>query len=270
MIFNKTQLKEMLDYQFNLNTNTNGIFWINGITKDNRNINWQRTIYMEVSELIDSYPWKHWKYLNSNVDNINVKIELIDIWHFLMSALIELGFKEYEIQAQEVDKSFKLFLLSDEEILSIWKSKILNEITEFLFETYNSIFIKNKKEVKSFTNNEEAISTYENLLLNSILSIKSEDYASKKSLLISSYIEFIQIIIANKIENIFLLYKGKLILNKFRQNNGYKDNTYKKIWFYNNKEVEDNVVMFDLIFNKKIDYISLEENLKEIYSKKNA
>ena len=41
------------------------------------------------------------------------------------------------------------------------------------------------------------------------------------------------------LETLYRLYVGKNILNQFRQDNGYKDDTYIKVW---NGE-EDNVVM---------------------------
>ena len=37
---------------------------------------------MEVAELIESTPWKHWKNINSDPDMNNIHVELVDIWHF--------------------------------------------------------------------------------------------------------------------------------------------------------------------------------------------
>ena len=47
----------------------------------------------------------------------------------------------------------------------------------------------------------------------------------------------------NAAYDLFKLYMGKNVLNTFRQNHGYKEGTYKKIW---NGE-EDNVVMQRLL-----------------------
>jgi hypothetical protein len=46
---------------------------------------------------------------------------------------------------------------------------------------------------------------------------------------------------------LYKLYNGKLVLNKFRQDNGYKEGTYCKIW----KGKEDNVHMLEIIRTNK-------------------
>ena len=40
-------------------------------------------IHQEVAELIDTYPWKWWKHMKEDIENR--KVELVDIWHFIMS-----------------------------------------------------------------------------------------------------------------------------------------------------------------------------------------
>ena len=57
------QIEQMFALQKQLNDETNGVIWIEGITKENRKISWYRGIYMEVAEAIDSFNWKHWKIL---------------------------------------------------------------------------------------------------------------------------------------------------------------------------------------------------------------
>jgi hypothetical protein len=39
---------------------------------------------MEAAEAIDSFNWKHWKNIESEPDLDNAKVELVDIWHFIM------------------------------------------------------------------------------------------------------------------------------------------------------------------------------------------
>jgi len=79
----------MFTLQDKLNTNTNGENWKSGITNRGKEINWNRCIYMEAAEAIDSFPaWKHWKNINAKPDWNNLKIELVDIWHFIMSEMI--------------------------------------------------------------------------------------------------------------------------------------------------------------------------------------
>jgi len=81
-------IREMLELQDKLNILTNGDDWRNGVTKEGRKIDWIRCIYMEAAELIDSFNWKHWKNINEKDDIDNAKVELVDIWHFIMSQLI--------------------------------------------------------------------------------------------------------------------------------------------------------------------------------------
>lgn len=81
-------IEEMFAMQKKFNDETNGECWVEGITKEGRTINWKRCIYMESAELIDSGNWKHWKSLNQPIDYDNIKVEFIDLWHFVMSELM--------------------------------------------------------------------------------------------------------------------------------------------------------------------------------------
>lgn len=91
----KEKFKEMIDLQNRLNINTNGENWVNGVTKEGRDINWYRCIYMEAAEAIDSLNWKHWKDLNAPEDIENLKIEIVDIWHFILSqSIVNFGVEE--------------------------------------------------------------------------------------------------------------------------------------------------------------------------------
>lgn len=79
----------MLQLQAQLNDATNGEKWTKGITKNGKTINWKRCIYMECAEMIDSFSWKHWKNINQEPDWDNLQIEVVDVWHFIMSLAIE-------------------------------------------------------------------------------------------------------------------------------------------------------------------------------------
>lgn len=48
---------------------------------------WYRAIWVECAELMDHYGWKWWK--KQHTDRDQVVLELIDIWHFGLSCLIE-------------------------------------------------------------------------------------------------------------------------------------------------------------------------------------
>ena len=49
-------------------------------------LNWSRAIWLECAEALDSLDWKWWKHKEPDMDNL--KVELVDIWHFIMSYLI--------------------------------------------------------------------------------------------------------------------------------------------------------------------------------------
>ena len=59
------------------------------------------------------------------------------------------------------------------------------------------------------------------------------------------------------------LYIGKNCLNQFRQDNGYKEGTYKKVW----NGSEDNVVMVELL--KTIEDVSFDELYEQLKLKYN-
>jgi uncharacterized protein with FMN-binding domain len=64
-------------------------------------------------------------------------------------------------------------------------------------------------------------------------------------------------------EDVYRLYIGKNCLNQFRQDNGYKDGSYTKIW----DGKEDNVYMQEAIKeNPNIGFELLYEKLDEKYN----
>ena len=89
------QIEQMFLLQMQLNDETNGQVWIKGHTKENRQISWYRGIYMEVAEAIDSFNWKHWKNIDDEPDWDNIRVELVDIWHFIMSESIRINDQSY-------------------------------------------------------------------------------------------------------------------------------------------------------------------------------
>ncbi len=72
-------------------------------------------------------------------------------------------------------------------------------------------------------------------------------------------------------EDLYKAYMTKNLLNNFRQANGYKDGSYKKLWVHNNEEVEDNVVAFELAKSLSVDEdfsASMHSALKYKYKNK--
>ena len=88
------KILQMLKLQQQLNDATNGEGWEKGTTKNGKLIDWKRCTYLECAELIESYPWKHWKNIAAEPDYDNIKIEAVDIWHFIMSQ----GLEDYKMK----------------------------------------------------------------------------------------------------------------------------------------------------------------------------
>lgn len=59
---------------------------------------WYRALWIECGELIDHYGYKWWKKQTPEMDQ--VKLEIIDIWHFGMSALFQEGLSIEDIAAR--------------------------------------------------------------------------------------------------------------------------------------------------------------------------
>ncbi|MDR2577070.1 MAG: dUTPase [Puniceicoccales bacterium] len=56
-------------------------------------LNYTRAMQQEIAELVDSLPWKWWaKY--QEFDLQNARVELVDIFHFVISTALVLGMDE--------------------------------------------------------------------------------------------------------------------------------------------------------------------------------
>ncbi|MFK5949034.1 MAG: dUTP diphosphatase [Methylococcales bacterium] len=73
------KLLSMLNMQNNMNLKVN-MDW------SQQNFAWYRAIWIESAELMDHHGWKWWKHQECDIDQ--VKLELIDIWHFGLSIII--------------------------------------------------------------------------------------------------------------------------------------------------------------------------------------
>jgi len=59
-------------------------------------LNYARALGQELAELVDSVPWKWWaKY--QQFDQQNVKVEVVDIFHFLISLAQAVGLTADEV-----------------------------------------------------------------------------------------------------------------------------------------------------------------------------
>ena len=84
------EIKEMYEKQDRLNRATCGNDWVKGVCCSKKEINWEEAILDETAELLNSTSWKWWK--NQIDDPENLRIELVDLWHFVMSFHMEQAF----------------------------------------------------------------------------------------------------------------------------------------------------------------------------------
>ena len=219
------KIYEMLTLQNELNNDTNGPRWREGVTKNGKVINWKRCITMETAELIDSFPWKHWKSIDAQPNYENVKIELVDIWHFVMS---------YLLQHNPLDEVARMI-----DNLKDTKSDI--KITQW----------QNDKVDKY-------LDIFEELMA---LSLIKNDSEMLQESLIEQFFKACDAV-GLSFEELYRLYIGKNALNQFRQEHGYKEGSYKKIW--NGKE--DNEVMQHILEQKPdITFTDLKKELLKRY-----
>ncbi len=224
------KIETMLRLQQKLNDTTSGTGWEKGLTKNNKPIDWRRCIWLEAAELVESYPWKHWKSIAADPDYANIKIEAVDIWHFVMSealrvyAVEELGSIDDLAQAITATEAYRHFERGDGEVSDDVYEQIV-EVEKLVAMLFGDATV------------EEWTAQFYRVALQSGLDL----------------------------DELYRLYIGKNILNRFRQDHGYKEGTYVKIW---NGE-EDNVVMQQILaagsgMRPEELYDSLEERYPEV------
>jgi hypothetical protein len=187
----KALIKKMFEKQDELNIHTNGSDW-----RNNKNLNWRRAIWTECAELLDYTNWKWWR--QQDISMKDIEMELIDIWHFLMSDLMINN--SIDLCTENIYYKFKNSFESFPEIS-------MNRIQEYTEELVREALTSHQSMVHRFMMLCGAIGSQMN------------------------------------IDGIYKLYMGKNVLNKFRQDNGYKQKTYQKIW----NGQEDNVYLMDII-----------------------
>ncbi len=164
----QNQLKVMLELQNAMNTRVHSEWREQGFE-------WYRAIWIESAELMDHYGWKWWKHQKPDVEQ--VKLELIDIFHFGLSILL-VNKTSIESIAEQVSDALKV----DESV------DFKNALEAFTAHTLNE---------KDFS-----VSLFVRLLKGMEMTF----------------------------EDLYSGYVGKNVLNFFRQDHGYQDGTYKKIW----------------------------------------
>ncbi len=181
MTISETHLIAMLELQDGMNTKVNPE-WIAA------NNNWYRAIQVEGVEAIEHHGWKWWK--KQDCDMAQLRMELVDIWHFILSLAIQ----------------------GKHGNLALTKKEMLTELGL----RQKSIQFDNQYFVLAQINLIDKLN-----LLVGLASARRSSLSLFESLIHDCNMEW---------NDLFKQYVGKNVLNVFRQDHGYKAGSYIKIW----------------------------------------
>jgi dimeric dUTPase (all-alpha-NTP-PPase superfamily) len=177
----ETQLASMLELQDAMNGKVNPD-WVAA------NNNWHRAIQVEGVEAIEHHGWKWWK--KQECDLAQLRMELVDIWHFILSAAIQEKHGNTSLAKKEMMAELNLHQKSvqfDNQYYVLSQLQLLDKLD----------------------------------LLVGLAAAKRTNLALFDSLLTDCGMNWV---------TLFKQYVGKNVLNVFRQDHGYKAGTYIKIW----------------------------------------
>ena len=178
---NRDAILSMLQMQHRMNSRVHED-WIN------QHFEWYRATWIECGELMDHVGYKWWKKQTPDMEQ--VRLEVVDIWHFGLSALIESG-TDLEVLAGEITDDFTDDFTegAPEESDDHDASQRIHAATESL--------AQHALETKGFS-----VPLFHTLMQACGLSADA----------------------------LYRHYVGKNVLNFFRQDHGYQDGTYIKDW----------------------------------------
>ncbi|NQV69826.1 MAG: dUTP diphosphatase [Pseudohongiella sp.] len=178
-----------------------------------------RAVVIEGAEAIEHHGWKWWK--KQDKDLAQLQMELIDIWHFVLSEIL-------------LDQA------GDE-------SKSLDRLLQMLATAHQQAEISFDSQTYALEQL-DLISKLE--LLIALSASRRIELAVFASIMKDSEMDW---------TNLYCQYVGKNVLNFFRQDNGYKEGSYQKMW----RGREDNEYLVDIM--AELDPGDLEYQVK-VYS----
>ncbi|MEE9253785.1 MAG: dUTP diphosphatase [Pseudomonadales bacterium] len=152
-----------------------------------RGFEFYRAVWIECAELLDHFGWKWWKGHEPDLEQ--VKLEIVDIWHFGLS----------ELMLDDIDAEFV--------------ARIERRLAE--------------PEAKDFRTSVEAL---------------AEATLSARSFRLEPFLDLMRSLPMD-FDELFRIYVGKNVLNRFRQDHGYLSGDYAKSW----DGREDNEHLVDLV-----------------------
>lgn len=231
------------------------------LTSNGLPINYGDCIMSETDEIQNSFPWKHWKAGIFNKANLNT--EVVDLFHFAPSVLLTAIANNSELESAEYVDFY-----SNSDTLEKHRDMLLNfckdELTLYTFLKNNiatlgvnlsNVYLVHKigHPLDTIRLIQMALGTLKNALL--IYMLNNEITDAKVA-----------------INEIYKSYLVKNTLNSFRNNNGYKEGTYIKIWKLDDIGYEDNDIAYGIAsvatISKKIPLEELEDHLLQELTEK--
>lgn len=177
--------------------------------------NWRRAMWIESAELVDHMGYKWWKNLDAPWDQKQVLLEVVDIFHFLLSDVM-------------LDRRNGVDLMNS-----------YKYATHHFYAPTKELKIKIVEEFVAACLDQ---STLQTMFFQMMLSLDI------------------------KLEDLVKYYLGKNALNKFRQDNGYKQGTYHKSWMFQGEIIEDNKVLEHILESSGVtNFDTIYGELKTIY-----
>ena len=178
-----------------------------------------RAVAIEGAEAIEHHGWKWWKKQDKDLSQL--QMELVDIWHFILSEIL---LRNDDNRSTPLE--YLLSALSDANSLQ-------------LIELDNTAYKLNETDL---------VTKLELLIAISIA--RRIDLGLFESIMRDCELTW---------SDLFCQYVGKNVLNMFRQDNGYKEGTYRKMW----EGREDNEHLVEILESLDPDLPSFKD---EIYS----
>ena len=125
-----------------------------------KNFNWNSAIIAESGELLDSLGFKWWKHQEPDIEN--VKVEAIDLLHFVISEYIQIYSQFYSI-GKSIDETVEDFesYFTEKSLYDDFSQKNIDKLIDYLnYDQYGRFFIM--KQIFKFLDmsNEEVYISY--------------------------------------------------------------------------------------------------------------
>ena len=182
------KLEEQLKTMFGLQETMNATVNPNWRSAGNK---WTDAIMVEAVEAFDHTNWKWWKNTSAAADLNQIRLEVVDIWHFALSAHME--------KYPSIEDAISTVLGVFQSMEPVMRMVVADD--------------------------ENRVWSIQDVLRRII-----DESSSGKSDSLFSRLLYLGVFCDLPFNEVYKLYLGKNTLNLFRQANGYKQGTYVKMW----------------------------------------